>query len=159
MLYAGAALGNRATWDRFAPAFEIDYSVQIEKAIISRWLHPNVIRLLYQEGTSTAKDGIVLTIREAIKKRDILDHLSFRSIERFAKHYSQFGWHMGMEIFIINCFNPAYRETIRNKITINFGNEFCPSMNDHDSTPTGKNYIPKMKDQIRAKGSAFEGVV
>lgn len=153
-LYSGTEIGNRATWNRFAPAFDVDYNLKIERQIAAKYLHPDIVDALFNETITASKSiGIIPAIRASIKAGDIRDHLATRSIERFAYNYKVYGWHKGLTYFILNTINPAYRQTIQRIVTQSMGNIFAPSINDFDAD--APNYIPDMEKEIKSKNEAF----
>ena len=159
-MYAGTEMQNRATWDRFGLKIQCDYDPKIEKELVSNYLHPNVVEALYNQTESfTQKIGVIIAIREAIKNKEINDHLSFRTILEFARYFNDHGWHKGMYYLLMDI-NPNYRQKVIDIITKCLGNQFRPSCNDYQSGDGIVDYIPKMEEQIRQMPNrAGEGFV
>jgi hypothetical protein len=151
MNYAGTDIVNSSTMDRFAWKDAMDYDHATERKICANWLPDSVTKLLYEN-----QSGIIVKIRQAIKDGTIMDDLGMRSIENFAKSYKEFGWHKGMIYFLVNCFNPDYRDQVAQIIRVQCGNEFAPSVNDYDDSAT--DYIPQMEEAILSNPK-FIGVV
>jgi len=148
--YVGTEIVNSATMDRFDWKDEMDYDERIERRIASCYLRPSIVDMLYREKNEKYKsnnEGVILSIRQAIKKDEIIGDLSIRAIENFARSYKDFGWHKGMVYFILNNFAPDYREKIKQIVRLSCGNNFVPSVNDFDENKI--DYIPEMLRQIR----------
>lgn len=149
MLYSGTEIVNKSTWDRFTSVYRVDYDNALEAKLVSQWLHKNVVDMLYHP-----QNGIIVKIREAIKNGDIMDHLSYRSIEAFATNYNRRGWHKGWYHYILNKINPQHIEQIIQIIRLQAGKEFVPSLNDFNPSDQ-TTYIPSLQAQIRGKRQYF----
>jgi len=72
-----------------------------------------------------------------------------RPMIRFVEDFNLFGWNIAA-FYLLQEFNPMYRDAVSKIITDQLTSDFAPSDNDHD--PNGKRYIPTMQTSVEQRG-------
>ena len=140
---------DRSTWDRMMPKIDMDYDPELEMSVLEHFVNSEIISVFYDKTM-----GLVTKIREEIKTKKIHDECSLRSIIAFGKHFKIFGWHKAMHLFI-NEFKPEYRNQITEMLTMSWGAEFKPSMNDYQKETMGiedETFIPNLEAKMKQNG-------
>lgn len=143
--YSNAHTQNYALLSRFGPRFFLDYDPEIESEIVSHFLPKAVTQAFYSKDKDKTTKGIVRQIRDSFNDdKEISEHLSFRTIKRFAKMYREFGWNKSIYYCFLLDFPEDLHQTIIDIITRKLGNEFTPSNDRH--------FIKKHQEDLRKKG-------
>jgi len=143
--YSNAHTQNYALLSRFGPRFFLDYDAEIESEIVSHFIPKAVTQAFYNKDNDRTKRGIVRQIRDSFNEdQEISEHLSFRTIKRFAKMYREFGWHKSIYYCFLLDFPESIHQTIIDIITRKLGNEYAPS-ND-------RNFITKNQEVLKKNG-------
>ena len=150
MDYAGTKSQNRATFDRFSPKFPVNFDYDIIKKILNDKLPPVVLEALLKEnGLEAHHRGIFVKIQDSIASGIINDDMGMRPMIRFAEDFNIFGWHIAA-FFLLQEFNPMYRDAVSTIITDHLTSSFKPSDNDYNAE--GDFYIPTMEKETNQQG-------
>jgi len=150
MDYAGTKPQNRATFDRFSPKFPVNFDYDIIKKILNDKLPPVVLEaLLKKDGTEAHHRGIFVKIQDSIASGIINDDMGMRPMIRFVEDFNIFGWHIA-SFFLLQEFNPMYRDAVSTIITDHLSSDFKPSDNDYN--PEGDDYIQTLETETNRQG-------
>lgn len=145
--FVNAKPQNSASMDRITTIVEMDYEVEVEKAVMKDLgMENHIIELFYGKPKSTdpSMAGLIPSLRTAIEADEVRGELGMRKIIAFCEVYPLLGWHKTMLYTMLNKFDKGDHGFFTKVVQSKMGADMVPTA-DPDKIKKAEANLKKYK--------------